>query len=159
MVLLVSSLQGTTPHGQRHVPVQLVSGWATDQRWCLAHTPVAAKRHEVTTSPQVLDLMDTTGRAVSLDAIGYQRAVATTLIERGAADYVLVIQQNQGDLHAQIVAHFNSLPIPASRCFPSSLGWASRPVPRPKRCMCAGTRRGIKNQQHWHLNVIFAEDA
>ena len=97
--------RGTTPHGRRQAPVQLVSVWTSEQRVCLAQTPVAAKRNEVAASPQVLDLVNVAGSVVSLNAMGYQRAMAATLVERGA-NYVLALKQNQSDLPARAVAHF-----------------------------------------------------
>ena len=209
LVIDGKQLRGTTPHGRRQAPVQLVSVWATEQCVCLAHTPVAAKRNEVAAIPQVLDLVDVTGSVVSLDAMGCQRAVAATLVERGA-DYVLALKQNQGDLHAQVVAHFVPLLVQppahqhldkghgrgerrrvwcsqdlglvdagadwaglrtlvcvqttrwrhgreeqATRYFLSSLGQTSAAA------LAGYVRRhwGIENQQHWHLDVTFAEDA
>ena len=209
LVIDGKQLRGTTPHGRRQAPVQLVSVWATEQRMCLAHRPVAAKRNEVAAIPQVLDLVDVAGSVVSLDAMGCQRAVAATLVERGA-DYVLALKQNQGDLHAQVVAHFVPLLVQppahqhldkghgrgerrriwcsqdlglvdagagwsglrtlvcvqttrwlhgreeqATRYFLSSLGQTSAAA------LAGYVRRhwGIENQQHWHLDVTFAEDA
>ena len=108
LVIDGKQLRGTTPHGRRQAPVQLVSVWASEQRLCLAQTPVVAKRNEVAAIPQVLDLVEVAGSVVSLDAMGCQRAVAATLVERGA-DYVLALKQNHGNLYAQVVAHFAPL--------------------------------------------------
>ena len=67
-------LRGTTPAGQRQVPVQLVSVWAAEQRPCLAQTVVAAKHNELVAIPQVLDLVEVSSSVVTLDALGCQRA-------------------------------------------------------------------------------------
>ena len=88
LVIDDKQLRGTTPHGRRQAPVQRMSVWATEQRVRLVHTPGAAKRNEEAAIPQVLDLIDVTGSVVRLDAMGCQRAVAATLVERGA-DYIL----------------------------------------------------------------------
>lgn len=101
-------LRGTTPHGRRQAPGQLASVRATEQRVCLAQTAVAAKRNKAAALPQVPDPVDVAGSVVSLDELGCQRAVAATLVARGA-DYVLALKQNQGNLPAQAVAHFAPL--------------------------------------------------
>ena len=64
--------------------MRLVSVWATAQRLCLAQTQVASKANELVAIPQVLDLVEVAGSVVSIDAIGCQRAIATTLVERRA---------------------------------------------------------------------------
>lgn len=209
LVIDGKQLRGTTPHGRRQAPVQLVSVWASEQRMCLAQTPVAAKRNEVAAIPQVLDLVDVAGSVVSLDAMGCQRAVAATLVERGA-DYVLALKQNQGDLHAQVVAHFTPMLAqpPAHQHLDKGHGrgerrrvWCSQDLGLVdagagwaglRTLVCVQTTRwlngreeqatryflsslaqanaaalagyvrrhwGIENQQHWHLDVTFAEDA
>jgi len=101
-------LRGTTERGRRQASVQLVSVWAAEQRVCLAQTQVAAKRNELAALPQVLAQVDVAGSVVSIDAMGCQRELAAMLVERGA-DYVLALKQNQGELHAQVAAHFAPL--------------------------------------------------
>ena len=108
LVIDGKQLRGTTPRGRCQAPVQLVSVWAAEQRLCLAQAAVSAKRNELDAIPQVLALVDVRGSVVSIDAMGCQRAVAADLVGRGA-DYVLALKQNQGDLHAQVNAHFAPL--------------------------------------------------
>lgn len=202
-------LRGTTPRGQRQAPVQLVSVWAAEQRVCLAQTSVEAKRNELVAIPQVLDLVAVGQSVVSIDAMGCQRAVAATLVER-EADYVLALKQNQGELYTQVVAHFGPLVgqpaayeqrdkdhgraelrrVWVSEHWPLVDAGADWPGLRTLVCQqtsrwlqgqlqlstryylsslsgvsaatLAGYVRGhwsIENQQHWHLDVTFAEDA
>jgi predicted transposase YbfD/YdcC len=101
-------VRGTCLPGQRQASVQLVSVWATEQRLCLAQTQVASKANELVAIPQVLDLVEVAGSVVSIDAIGCQRAIATTLVER-RADYVLALKQNQRTLFEQVQAHLAPL--------------------------------------------------
>lgn len=202
-------LRGTTIRGRRQASVQLVSVWAADQRLCLAQTQVGAKRNELAAIPQVLNQVDVAGSVVSLDAMGCQRDVAATLVERGA-DYVLALKQNQGELHAQVAAHFAPLLAQAAAhthrdkghgrgelrrvwvsqdlgLVDASTGWAglrtlvcvqttrwsdgqAQPATRYFLSSLAGASAatlggyirghwGIENQQHWHLDITFAEDA
>ena len=84
LVIDGKQLRGTRLPGQRQAPVQLVRVWAAEQRLCLAQTQVAAKRNELVAIPHVLDLVAVRGSVVSIDAMGCQRAVAATLVARGA---------------------------------------------------------------------------
>lgn len=108
LVIDGKQVRGTCLPGQRQASVQLVSVWAAEQRLCLAQTQVAAKRNELVALPQVLDLVAVAGSVVSIDALGCQRAIAATLLERGAA-YVLALKQNQRALAEQVRAHFTPL--------------------------------------------------
>jgi len=56
---------------------------------------------------------------------------------------VLALKQHQDDLHAQVVAHF--VPLLAQTSASALGGYVRR-------------HWGIENQQHWHLDVTFAED-
>ena len=108
LVIDGKQLRGTRLPGQRQAPVQLVSVWAAEQRLCLAQTQVAAKRNELVAIPQVLDLVEVCGHVVSIDAMGCQRAIAATLVERGA-DYMLALKNNQRTLAEQVRSHFAPL--------------------------------------------------
>lgn len=108
LVIDGKQLRGTRLPGQRQAPVQLVSVWAAEQRLCLAQTQVAAKRNELGAIPQVLDLVEVRGSVVSIDAMGCQRVIAATLVERGA-DYVLALKDNQRTLADQVRGHFAPL--------------------------------------------------
>lgn len=108
LVIDGKQLRGTRLPGQRQAPVQLVSVWAAEQRLCLAQTQVAAKRNELVAIPQVLDLVEVCGHVVSIDAMGCQRAIAATLVERGA-DYRLALKDNQRTLAEQVRRHFAPL--------------------------------------------------
>ena len=108
LVIDGKQLRGTRLPGQRQAPVQLVSVWAAEQRLCLAQTQVAAKRNELVAIPHVLDLVAVRGSVVSIDAMGCQRAVAATLVARGA-DYLLALKDNQRALAEQVRDHFAPL--------------------------------------------------
>lgn len=108
LVIDGKQLRGTRLPGQRQAPVPLVSVWAAEQRLCLAQIQVAHKRNELVAVPQVLDLVEVRGSVVSIDAMGCQRAVAATLVARGA-DYVLALKANQRALAEQVRDHFAPL--------------------------------------------------
>lgn len=108
LVIDDKQLRGTRLPGQRQAPVQLVSVGAAEQRLCLAQTQVAAKRNELVAIPLVLDLVEVRGSVASIDAMGCQRVVAATLVERGA-DYMLALKDNQRTLADQVRGHFAPL--------------------------------------------------
>ena len=51
-----------------------------------------------TALPELLKLLDVSGCIVSIDAMGCQKEIARTILERGA-DYLLAVKGNQGRLY------------------------------------------------------------
>ena len=67
-------------------PLPMVSAFATRQRLVLGQVKVAEKSNEIVASPKRLDLMAVEGAVVTLDAIGCQRDIAQTILDK-KADY------------------------------------------------------------------------
>ena len=83
----------------------LVSAWSHSQGLCLAQKRVSEKSNEMTALPELLSMLDLTGRVVSIDAMGTQRNIAAQIIEQ-KGDYVLSLKENQGSLYEEVVAFF-----------------------------------------------------
>ena len=64
----------------------------------LGQTRTDAKSNEITAIPELLKLLDVSGCIVSIDAMGCQKEIARTIVNRGA-DYVLAVKENQGRLY------------------------------------------------------------
>ena len=77
--------------------VHLVSAFAGRARWVLARRAVAEKSNEITAIPDLLALLDLHGAAVSIDAMGCQKAIAQTLVD-AEADDVLALKDNHPTL-------------------------------------------------------------
>ncbi len=81
--------------------LEMVSAWATANRLILGQVKVGEGTNEITAIPELLELLEITGCIVTVDAIGCQKAIAETILERGA-DYVLALKGNQGNLYEAV---------------------------------------------------------
>jgi predicted transposase YbfD/YdcC len=82
-------------------PIHLVSAWAEANRLVLGQVKVAAKSNEITAIPALLSVLDLAGCIVTIDAMGCQTAIAST-IQAGGAEYVLALKGNQPALLADV---------------------------------------------------------
>jgi predicted transposase YbfD/YdcC len=79
----------------------MVSAFAARQRLVLGQVKVAEKSNEIVAIPKLLDLMAIEGAVVTIDAIGCQRDIAQTILDK-RADYVLALKGNQGTLREDV---------------------------------------------------------
>ena len=61
-----------------------------------------AKSNKITVIPKLLAILDIEGRIVTIDAMGYQRAIARQIIDQ-EGDYVPALKDNQGTLHDDVL--------------------------------------------------------
>ena len=78
--------------------IHLVSAWASRNGIVLGQVKVDDKSNEITAIPELLNLLDFHGCIISIDAIGTQKEIVSTILERGG-DYLLAVKQNQGALY------------------------------------------------------------
>ena len=64
----------------------------------------AEKSNEITAIPALLQLIVVKGCIVTIDAMGYQTAIAKEIIKQGA-DYILAVKENQRKF-AQRIARY-----------------------------------------------------
>jgi predicted transposase YbfD/YdcC len=81
--------------------IHMVSAFAARQRLVLAQTKVNEKSNEIIAIPALLDMLSIEGAIVTIDAMGCQRAVAKTIVDK-KADYVLALKGNQGTLRDDV---------------------------------------------------------
>ena len=81
--------------------IHMVSAWATANHLVLGQTSVDDRSNEITAIPQLLKTLDVSGCIVTIDAMGCQTEIASTVIDRGA-DYVLALKKNQPQLHQDV---------------------------------------------------------
>jgi predicted transposase YbfD/YdcC len=86
-------------------PLHMVSAWATASHLVLGQMAVEQQSNEITAIPTLLQLLELSGRIVTLDAMGTQKEMAKTIIEQ-EADYVLALKGNQGTLHEDVALLF-----------------------------------------------------
>jgi predicted transposase YbfD/YdcC len=83
-----------------------VSVWASEFGLSLGQVACAEKSNEITAIPELLQLVDIQGSIITIDAMGTQKAIAATIINRGA-DYVLALKGNQETLQQAVIDHID----------------------------------------------------
>ena len=78
-------------------PIHIVSAFAARQRLVLGQVKVVEKSNEIVAIPKLLRMLELEGAAVTIDAMGCQRDIAQTIIDK-KADYILALKGNQGTL-------------------------------------------------------------
>lgn len=82
-------------------PIHMVSAFAARQRLVLGQVKVSEKSNEISAIPKLLHMLAIEGAIVTIDAMGCQRDIAKTIIDK-KADYVLALKGNQGSLHDDV---------------------------------------------------------
>jgi predicted transposase YbfD/YdcC len=95
------TLRGSHDGAARPNALHLVSAWATEARLFLGQVAVDQKSNEITAIPQLLELLDIEGDTVTIDAMGCQKEIAKTIVNK-KANYVLQVKDNQPTLHAAL---------------------------------------------------------
>jgi predicted transposase YbfD/YdcC len=85
--------------------IHMVSAWASANRLVLGQRKVEEGANEIPAIPELLGLLDLANCVVTIDAIGCQKEIAQTILDR-KADYVLAVKQNQGHLYEDIQEWF-----------------------------------------------------
>lgn len=78
-------------------PLTLVSAWATANHVCLGQVAGDKGSNELAALPKLLELLDLHGAIVTLDALGCQKDLVRTIVDR-EADYVISVKGNQEKL-------------------------------------------------------------
>ena len=81
--------------------LHVISAWSSANQLVLAQMKVDGKANEITAIPELLALLDLKGAVVSIDAMGCQRNIANTILERGG-NYLLGLKGNQASLEKEV---------------------------------------------------------
>jgi len=79
----------------------MLSAFCSRQKLVLGQTKVVEKSNEITAIPKLLAMLSLQGAVVTIDAMGCQREVARTIVER-EADYILALKGNQASLSEEV---------------------------------------------------------
>lgn len=90
-------------------PLHTVSAWATRQRLVLGQEAVSEKANEIVAIPLLLQRLELTGALVTIDAMGTQKEIAQTILDRGG-DYVLALKENWPATYAEVEKVFTAPP-------------------------------------------------
>ena len=81
--------------------IHMVSAWSSANHMVIGQTRVDGRSNEITAIPKLLRILDVSGCIVTIDAMGCQKKIASTIIDKGA-DYVLSLKANQPRLHTDV---------------------------------------------------------
>jgi predicted transposase YbfD/YdcC len=99
------TLRRSYQEGGAKAPIHMISAWSSRQRLVLGQAKVAEKSNEITAIPELLKLLTLKGAIVTIDAMGCQKEIAATIIDK-EANYVLALKGNQGTLSADVELFF-----------------------------------------------------
>jgi len=85
--------------------LHIVSAWVKEDKITLGQLKTSEKSNEITAIPELLDMLDVRGAAITVDAMGCQTAIAEKIISK-EAQYVLAVKQNQGNLYTAMEEYF-----------------------------------------------------
>ena len=117
----IIALDGKTVRGSKDgtiPPLHLVSAYATSLGLTLGQEGSAGKGNELKAVRALLDTLVLDGCIVTLDALGCQTDIATTIVDKGG-DYVLAVKANQKTLSEALAESFET---------GDALGWGSADV-------------------------------
>jgi len=87
-------------------PVHLVSAFVAQNHLILGQLATDCKSNEITAIPKLLAMLDLAGSTVTIDAMGCQRHIASTIREKGA-HYILAVKDNQPSLFFSVRTTMN----------------------------------------------------
>lgn len=85
--------------------IHMVSAWACTNGIVLGQRKTDEKSNEITAIPEFLKTLEIKGCIVTIDAMGCQKNIAETIIDKGA-DYIFSLKGNQGNLHDNVELFF-----------------------------------------------------
>jgi predicted transposase YbfD/YdcC len=96
------AIDGKTVRGSKDTfhnrsPLHSVHAWSVENSLCLGQVSCKAKTNEITTIPQLIDMLDIRNCIISIDAQGTQIAIANQIIDKGG-DYILAVKNNHPKL-------------------------------------------------------------
>ena len=100
--------------------LHVVSAFASENRLCLGQKAVDSKSNEITAIPELLELIAIKGCIVTIDAMGCQKSIAKSIVDKNA-DYLLMVKGNQRELKQQVEKVF-SISAVKDECKTSEIG-------------------------------------
>ena len=104
-------LCGSGIEGKKAI-VHMVSAWCSENNMVVGQVKTDDKSNEITAIPELLKLLDINGCTVTIDAMGSQTEIASSIIDKGA-DYILAVKGNQAHLLDDIKEAFAQTPASA----------------------------------------------
>jgi predicted transposase YbfD/YdcC len=92
-----NTLGGSYSRDDRSSTIHMISAYASANKLVLSQLKAEQKSNEITAIPTLLKMLDLRGALVNIDAMGCNKAIAKTIVDKGG-DYLLAVKNNQGDL-------------------------------------------------------------
>lgn len=101
------TLRGSYNRDDRLSTIHMVSAYASNNQLILGQMKTQSKSNEITAIPVLIKMLELRGALVTIDAMGCQKKIASTIIEQGG-DYLLAVKSNQGSLSKALSHAFYS---------------------------------------------------
>ena len=98
------TIRGAKSNGKKS-PIHMVSAFAFQNNLVLGQVKTDEKSNEITAIPKLLEILSIENTIVTIDAMGCQTAIASTIIDKNA-DYILAVKGNQPQLLEHIEDEF-----------------------------------------------------
>jgi len=95
------AMRGSKDSFHEKSPIHIVSAWANSNQLVLGQVRTNEKSNEITAIPELLNILDIEGCIITIDAMGTQKKIAETIIDK-QADYILALKGNQGYLKEDV---------------------------------------------------------
>ncbi len=100
------TLRGSHDRINGKSPIHVVSAWMSSKNITLGQLKVEGKSNEITAIPELLDLIDTKSKIITIDAMGAQKKIVEKIVEK-SSDYILTIKDNQKNLKNEMSRFFD----------------------------------------------------
>jgi len=87
--------------------IHMVSAWACANGLVVGQVKTEEKSNEITAIPELLRTLEIEGCIVTIDAMGCQKKIAETIVEKNA-EYVFSLKGNQSNLHDDVKLFFQT---------------------------------------------------
>ena len=88
--------------------IHMVSAWSSNNSCVLGQVKTEEKSNEITAIPELLKVLELENSIVTIDAMGTQKKIVTTIIEN-KADYILAVKGNHPKLESEIIDYFDNI--------------------------------------------------
>jgi predicted transposase YbfD/YdcC len=88
--------------------IHMISAWAASNRTILGQLKTKEKSNEITAIPLLLKLLDISGCIITIDAMGTQKKIAKSIIDK-YADYILALKGNHKVMYDSVVLFFEQM--------------------------------------------------
>jgi predicted transposase YbfD/YdcC len=133
--------------------IHMVSAWSSMNSCVLGQVKTEEKSNEITAIPELLKVLEIKGTIITIDAMGTQKKIASTIVENGG-DYILAVKGNQPTLESEIINYFenNLSPSNINFCMESDSGHGRSEI---RQYWISGEIDFISTKKDWkNLNSI-----